>query len=133
VEAFFVRVLTAVITNPQVQVLFKQLFAEALVDLEAAIETQLEAKLVELKAQLAQLEAGMVESIEALPAEILGDATKNVSDLLHEIPGSTSDIAGAVKGEMQPLIPTLDSLQSMFTNVIKNLPGGGFLGGILGK
>jgi hypothetical protein len=125
-EAFFVRALTAVLSNPQVQAELSKLFTDSLGQLEAVIAA-------ELDTQLAKLEAGLVESIEALPAEILGDATKNVGVLLHEITGSTSDIAGAVKGEVQPLLPTVDSIQSMFLNVIKGLPGGGILGGIFGK
>jgi len=122
VENFFVRVLTAVLDNPQIQAMLKQLFADAL---DVATE--------EIKTELGKLEAGVVESIEALPGEILGDATKDVGVLLREITGTKDDIAGAVKGEVQPLLPTVDSLQSMLANALRNLPGGGFIGGILGK
>lgn len=121
-ETFFVGVFTKVLTNPQVQELLSKLLAQALGELRA-----------EVKEDLQQLENGLVASIEALPGEILGDATKDVGKLLHEITGTTDDIAGAVKGQVSPLLPTVDSLQSMLLNAIKNLPGGGILGGFLGK
>lgn len=120
-QTFFVNVLIAVFNDPKVQALLKQLFAEALDELHG-----------DITANLQQLEAALVTSMEALPGEILGDATKNVGTLLHEITGTTDDIAGAVKGEVQPLLPTVDSIQSAFLNVIKQLPGGSLLGGIFG-
>lgn len=121
-QTFFVNVLIAVLDNPQVQAMLKQLFADAL-----------DVVRDDLKAELAKLEAALIASLEALPGEILGDATKDVGVLLHEITGTTDDIAGAVKGEVSPLLPTVDSLETMLVNVIKGLPGGGILGGLLGK
>ena len=121
-ESFFVGVLTKVLTNPEVQALLTKLFTDALNVVQA-----------DIKAEMEKLEGSLVESLEALPGEILGDATKDVEKLLHEITGTTEDIAGAVKGEVSPLIPTVDSLETMLVNILKGLPGGGIFGGLLGK
>lgn len=84
-EAFFIRVLTAVLNNPQIQAMLKQAFADA----------------------LAEVKTDLVVEIEKLPGEILGDATKDVGTLLHEITGTTDDIAAAVHTNITPLFSGL--------------------------
>lgn len=121
-ETFFVRVLTAVIASPQIQELLKSLIDDAV-----------QAVATDIKAEIGTLEAGLVESIEALPGVILGDATKNVGSLLHEITGTTDEIAGAVKGQVSPLIPTEDTIQAALAGVLSKLPGGNLLGGLFGR
>lgn len=121
-QAFFVSVLIAALQDPKVQAFIKKLFGDAADKLQTA-----------LMARVDVLEKNVLDRVERLPGELLGDASKDVGILLHEITGTKDDIAGAVKGEVQPLLPTLDSLQTMFLNVLKDLPGGGLLGGILGR
>lgn len=119
---FFINIMIGVFENPQVQALLRQMFMDA--------EKQMQDAVLE---RLDKFEKDALAKLEALPGEILGDASKDVGILLHEITGTKTDIAGAVRGEVQPLLPTIDSLQTMFLNVIRDLPGGGLLGGILGR
>lgn len=120
-QTFFVGVLIAALQDPKVQAFIKKLFGEAVDTLRA-----------DLAVHVAALEKSVLDRIERLPGEILGNASKDVGILLHEITGTKDDIAGAVKDHVQPLLPTVDSLQQMFTNALKDLPGGGFLDGLLG-
>lgn len=117
-QAFFINVFIAVLTSDKVQALLRTLMGEATDDIKKHISDEID---------------GVEAAILRIPQEILGDATKDVGILLREITGTTDDIAGAVKGQVSPLLPTADSLQNMFVNVLKNLPGGGILGGILGR
>lgn len=121
-QAFLVKILIAALMNPDVQAALKSMLTGAVDKLSADIQ-----------ARIGVAEANLFAKLESLPATLLGDAAKPVDALLHEITGTTDDIAGAVKGQVQPLLPTADSLQTMLTNVLRSLPGGGILGGILGR
>jgi hypothetical protein len=121
-QAFLVKVMIAVLMDPRVQAFLSKLLGDATAILSADIE-----------AQVVTVEKNVLARIDQLPQQLLGNPAKDVGVLLHEITGTTNDIAGAVKTQVQPLLPTVDSIQSMFLNVLKGLPGGGILGGIFGK
>lgn len=121
-KAWLVSVLLTVLEDEKVQQMIRVLFDDAIEALQAGLNSRLDA-----------LEDKVLDRVASLPGELLGDATKDVGILLREITGTTDDIAGAVKGEVQPLLPTVDALESMFLNVLKGLPGGGILGGFLGR
>jgi uncharacterized membrane-anchored protein YjiN (DUF445 family) len=114
-QAFFVSVLLAVLENEKVQAMIRTLFDDAIATFKADIDSRLDA-----------LEQKILDEVTALPAAILGDATKNVGTLLHEITGTKADIAGAVKNEVSPLFQPI-------VQVLGDLPGGGILGSIFGK
>ena len=113
--AFFVNVFLTVLENEKVQAMIRTLFDDAVATFKADVDGRLD-----------DLEKKVLEQIKGLPQEILGDASKDVGILLHEITGTKDDIAGAVKGQVQPLFQPLVS-------VLQNLPGGGILGSIFGK
>lgn len=113
--AFFVNVLLTVLENEKVQAMIRVLFDDAIAVFKQDVDTRLDA-----------LEKKVLEQVQALPAEILGDASKDVGILLHEITGTKEDIAGAVKGQVQPLFQPIVS-------ILQNLPGGGILGSIFGR
>lgn len=114
-QQFFVNVMISVLENPQVQALLRQLFMDATDKVSA-----------DLTAELHSVEDKLVTALEAMPGVILGDATKDVGILLREIVGTKDEIAGEVKAEVQPLFNPL-------VDLLKNLPGGGILGGIFGR
>lgn len=99
--------------KPWLQSLLKPLVEDAV---KTAVDEALQQLGNELKADLAGLNATVIN----LPLRIVGDAEKDVNTLLREVVGTTNDIAGAVKGEVQPLfsaIPSLDS-QSIANQLI---------------
>lgn len=113
--AWLVNVLLTVLENEKVQQMIRTLFDDAIAVFKQDIDSRLDA-----------LEKAVLDEVGTLPAKILGDAEHDVGTLLHEITGTKDDIAGAVKGEVQPLFGPL-------VDLLKNLPGGGLLGGILGR
>lgn len=113
--AFFASVLIAALQDPKVQAFLQKMFGDAAAELQTA-----------LLARVGELEQKVLDRVAGLPGEILGDATKDVGILLHEITGTKDDIAGAVKGEVQPLFKPI-------VDVLGNLPGGGILGTIFGR
>jgi hypothetical protein len=114
-QAFFVSVFLAVLENEKVQVMFRTLFDDAVATFKHDIDSRLDV-----------LEDAVLDEVKALPGKILGDATKDVGILLHEITGTKDDIAGAVKVQVQPLFSPL-------VDLLKNLPGGGILGTVFGR
>lgn len=121
-QAFFINVFIAVLTSDKVKAMLTELLGPLLDGVRN-----------DIKAEITAVGDKLLHTVEQLPGQILGDASKDVGILLHEITGTKFDIAGAVKGEVSPLLPTVDSLQSMFENALKNIPGGGILGGFFGK
>lgn len=114
-QGFFVNVMIAVLTNPKVEAMLKRLIGGAVDGVKG-----------DLLARVDELEKKVLDELAALPTKLLGSAEKDVGTLLHEITGTKEDIAGAVKGEVQPLFQPL-------VDVLKNLPGGGILGSIFGR
>jgi tetrahydromethanopterin S-methyltransferase subunit G len=113
--AFFVNVLLQVLENEKVQQMIRVLFDDAIAVFKQDVDSRLD-----------ELEKKVLDKVNALPAEILGDASKDVGILLHEITGTKDDIAGAVKTQVSPLFKPI-------VDVLGNLPGGGILGSIFGK
>lgn len=92
-QAWLVSVLLTVLENEKVQAMIRTLFDDAIAVFKQDIDTRLDV-----------LEQAVLAKVKALPAEILGDASKDVGILLREITGTTDDIAGAVKGQVSPLL-----------------------------
>jgi tetrahydromethanopterin S-methyltransferase subunit G len=93
-QAFFVSVLLAVLENEKVQAMIRTLFDDAIATFKNDIDSRLD-----------ELEKKILDEVAALPAAILGDATKDVGILLREITGTKADIAGAVKHRIVAAVP----------------------------
>jgi hypothetical protein len=92
-QTFLINIFISVLTSPKVEALLAKLIGDAM---STVID--------DIKAAIGDVETNLLGKVEALPAQILGDATKDVGVLLHEITGTTDDIAGAVKGQVSPLL-----------------------------
>jgi hypothetical protein len=85
----FIKLIVAALGNAEVQALLITLLQRA------------------IGPAAAKIRGDIIAEIEKLPAALLGEAEKPIEQLLHEIPGTTDDIAGRVKNDMQPLLSGL--------------------------
>lgn len=112
-QAFLVKVLIAVFTSAPVKAMLSQL-------LQDALDTVVQ----DLHAKLDKLDADLVTAVEALPGIILGEAAKPVETLLHEITGSTDDIAARVKQDVSPLFDVFEP-DTLAQRIVGAMTGGG--------